>query len=290
MSMSTRLQAGDPGPVEPAHALGVDELAADPQPGEEGAGHAGAALVEELDERDVGAHGDDERGRPCRRPAASRRPRWCPWRGRPPARPRAPAPARARGAAVAVGVHDDLGAAAQRVVGHRVHVADDEVGLVPGLDERVGAAVDADEDRLVLADVVAQGLQVLLVVVAAHDDEGVPAVEVGADVGHADAVEEQLALLAQVVHGVRRRTPRAGRTGPARASVMALLDGLVVEHRRGGDGGLVGAHRALLERQLGAVLDRHDVRAGAGRAAGCRPPPGSRDRGSGSARRSTTPR
>ena len=83
-------------------------------------------------------------------------------------------------AAVAVGVHDDLGAAAQGVVGDRVHVADDEVGLVPRLDERVGAAVDADEDRLVLADVVAQGLQVLLVVVAAHDDERVPAVEVGA--------------------------------------------------------------------------------------------------------------
>ena len=83
-------------------------------------------------------------------------------------------------AAVAVGVHDDLGAAAQRVVGDRVHVADDQVGLVAGLDQRVGAAVDADQHRPVLADVGAQASQVLLVVVAAHDDEHVPAVEVGA--------------------------------------------------------------------------------------------------------------
>ena len=64
-------------------------------------------------------------------------------------------PREARGAAVAVGVHDDLGAAAQGRVGDRVHVADDEVGLVAGLEERVGAAVDADEDRAVLADVAA---------------------------------------------------------------------------------------------------------------------------------------
>ena len=33
-------------------------------------------------------------------------------------------------AAVGVGVHDDLGAAAQHLVGDRVHVADDDVGLV----------------------------------------------------------------------------------------------------------------------------------------------------------------
>ena len=51
---------------------------------------------------------------------------------------------------------------------------------MPASMQRVGAAVDADQDRLVLTDVVAQGLQVLLVVVAAHDDQHVPAVEVGA--------------------------------------------------------------------------------------------------------------
>ena len=60
-------------------------------------------------------------------------------------------------AAVAVGVDDDLGAAAQRVVADRVHVPDDHVGPVAGLEQRVGAAVDADEHRAVVADVGAQG-------------------------------------------------------------------------------------------------------------------------------------
>ena len=43
-------------------------------------------------------------------------------------------PGQARGAAVGVGVDDDLGAAGQRVVADRVHVADDHVRLVAGLD------------------------------------------------------------------------------------------------------------------------------------------------------------
>ena len=59
---TTSAARGDPAAVEPAHALGVDELAADPQPGEEGRGHAAAALVEELDERGVRADRDDQRG------------------------------------------------------------------------------------------------------------------------------------------------------------------------------------------------------------------------------------
>ena len=192
---------------------------------------------------------------------------------------------------VAVGVHDDLGPAAQRVVGHRVHVADDEVGPVPRLDERVGAAVDADEDRLVLADVVAERLQVLLVVVAAHDDEGVPAVEVGADVGHADAVEEQLALLAQVVHGVLRRRPRAGRTGPARASVMASwtasLSRTVGASRPCGPSARTAPPSSV---QLGAVLELHDVGAGPVEQRDAGGDEDLRARGSGSAPRSTTRR
>ena len=68
--------------------------------------------------------------------------------------------------------------------------------------EGIRAAVDPDQDRLVLADVVAEDLQVLLVVVAAHDDEHVAAIELGGDVGDADTVEEQVALLTQVLHGV----------------------------------------------------------------------------------------
>src|SRR5919202_147773 len=47
-------------PVQPAHALRVDELAAHLEPGEEGRGHAAPALVKELDERGVRADGDDD--------------------------------------------------------------------------------------------------------------------------------------------------------------------------------------------------------------------------------------
>ena len=63
--------------------------------------------------------------------------------------------------AVAVGVHDQLGPAAQRLVGDRVHVADDDVRPVAGLEQRVGAAVHADQHRPVLADVGAQRREVL---------------------------------------------------------------------------------------------------------------------------------
>ena len=97
--------------------------------------------------------------------------------------------------------------------------------------------------------------------VAAHDDEDVPAVEVGADVGHADAVEEQLAL-AQVLHRVRgERLELVGQPGPrlrssrpataSPSSSVAGADGCV---RR-------SSMRPVLEGQRRALLDRHDVRA-----------------------------
>ncbi len=54
-------------------------------------------------------------------------------------------PLRARRVSVAVGVDDDLRARGERGVGHGVHVADDHVRLVAGFEDRIGAAVDADE-------------------------------------------------------------------------------------------------------------------------------------------------
>src|SRR5699024_11857362 len=53
-----QLEGGDPLTVQAGDALRVDELRADPQPGEEGGAHAGAALVEKLLEGAVGADGD----------------------------------------------------------------------------------------------------------------------------------------------------------------------------------------------------------------------------------------
>src|SRR5262249_23142253 len=54
-------RARDVLPVQPADPLGVDQLPADLQPGQEGRGHAATSLVEELPEIGVGAHGDDQR-------------------------------------------------------------------------------------------------------------------------------------------------------------------------------------------------------------------------------------
>ena len=167
-------------PVEAVHALGVDERRADPQPHEERRRHAGAALVEELDHRVVRADGDDELARRARRPGAWRCPRSCP-RSRTARRagPSAVEPIRTGRLAVGVGVHDELGAAVHGRVGHRVEVADDDVGLEAELEQRVGAAVDADQHRLDLAEVARalQRGQVLAVVDAPHDDERVAVLE-----------------------------------------------------------------------------------------------------------------
>jgi len=129
-------------------------------------------------------------------------------------------------------MHDEFGAAAQRRVGHRVHVPDDQVGRVAVLEQRVGAAVHPDEHRPVLADIGLERAQVLAVVVAADDDQHVLPVEVGADVGHPDAVEEQVALAAQVLHRVRREGLELGGQPGARGlhgdrdSRGVLLDAL----------------------------------------------------------------
>ena len=54
---------------------------------------------------------------------------------------------------VRVGVHEQLRARLQRGIGDRVEVADDDVRLEADLEQRVGATVDRDEDRLEVPDV-----------------------------------------------------------------------------------------------------------------------------------------
>ena len=118
-------------------------------------------------------------------------------------------------------MHDDLSSAPQRVVADGVHVADDDVGLQPELTQSIGAAVDTDEHRPVLADVRPQRAEVLSVVITTYDDKGVPTVELRVDVGNADPVQQQLALAPQVLHGVggeglelqRQSSPRLGHRG-----------------------------------------------------------------------------
>jgi hypothetical protein len=157
-------------------------------------------------------------------------------------------------AAVGVGVHHHLGAAAERVVAHRVHVADDHVRLVAGLTQRVGAAVDPDEHRPVVADVGAEGVQVLLVVVAADDDQHVPALDLRRDVGDAHAVQQERALPLHVLHGVGGEGLELGREAGLRLRHGLGDRGAVVHGALGDDIAVVGEEPVAVEPQVCALL------------------------------------
>ena len=180
-----RVARAEPRRVHAGDALRVHQDLADPQADEERARHPLAALVEELAEVPVRAHRHDRLGallvreqerdvlaRPRRlddavgTPSASSR---C----RPGARPSGYACSTSSGGRVAGGTSRAVAARArlQRRVRDAVHVADDQVGAVARLEQGVRAAVDADQHRPDVADVPAERGQVLLVVVAADDDE-----------------------------------------------------------------------------------------------------------------------
>lgn len=171
---------------------------------------------------------------------------------------------------VRVRVHDHLGAAAQHVVGDRIHVADDHIGRVARLDQSVGAPVDANQHRLELPDVRAQHVQVGLVVVAPDHDQTVPALHLGGDLGHADTVEQQVALLLEVVHRVggerlqlhRQALPGVGhRLGHALGVLEAAVCHRIVVQV---DGVALDAHRVTLtdplEDALTEVVEQRDAR------------------------------
>ena len=68
----------------------------------------------------------------------------------------------------------------------------------------VRAAVDTDQHGAVFADVGPEHGEVLLVVVAAHDDQDLAAIDLRPDLRDADAVEEEVALPEEVLGRVRR--------------------------------------------------------------------------------------
>ena len=90
----------------------------------------------------------------------------------------------------------------QSPVGDGVHVADDHVRLVPRLEQRVCATVDADENRLEVADVRLDDPQIALVTGAARDDERVAVTKPRLDHREVDPLGEDPPLLAEVAHGV----------------------------------------------------------------------------------------
>ena len=94
-------------------------------------------------------------------------------------------------------------------------------GLKPCLEDRVGAAVDADEHRLDVADVGPQRAQVALVVDAAHDDQHRAVAEVGVEARQLELARRAAPARRPCARRCCGRTPRAPRRcrrGAARSS------------------------------------------------------------------------
>src|SRR5665811_2308474 len=116
---------------------------------------------------------------------------------------------------ISIGVHHDLCPAAEGGIRDRVHVSDDEVRAVPCLEQRIGAAVDADQDRSELADIVPQRLQVVFVMIAANHHKSMTTVKDRLDVRNPYAIEQERSLAPQVLHRVgRKRLELDGKPGP----------------------------------------------------------------------------
>ena len=90
----------------------------------------------------------------------------------------------------------------QRPVGDAVHVADDQIGAVALVEERVGAPVHSHEHGADVADVAAKGGEVLAEAVPAHDDEHGPAGQIMVQLGETGAAEQEVSLLVHVLEGV----------------------------------------------------------------------------------------
>ena len=96
-------------------------------------------------------------------------------------------------------------------------------GLKPCLEDRVGAAVDADEHRLTSRMYGRSALQVALVVDAADDDQRRAVAEVGVEARQLDPPGQQLALLDHVLDGVLRE--RLERLADLRAGAASVARG-----------------------------------------------------------------
>ena len=136
------------GAVELVDALRVDELRAHLEPDQERSTPCPCAPCRGTRRGWRGCRPRRSGPRPTPTRAAAPGPRSSPRAATAsPSSPSCDQPLHAGRTTVRVRMHDELGSAPQRLVGHRVHVADDDVGREPGLHDRVGSAVDADEHR-----------------------------------------------------------------------------------------------------------------------------------------------
>ena len=149
----------------------------------------------------------------------------------------------------------DLGARAQRGGADRIRVADDDVRLVTGGAQHVRPSVDADQHRLVLADVVLEPLEVGLVIRPRRDDHRLAALDPPLDLRHADAVEHQRTLVPKKLDGVRGERLELG--GHPRLRLDHQVgDGVLGVLVAAGELALTAVDDAVVQPQPDPVLDR----------------------------------
>ena len=117
-------------------------------------------------------------------------------------------------------MHDELARGVQRRVARGVHVAHHEVGDPTLLERCVGAAVDGDDHRALVAHIRAQRAQVALVVDPADDDQRRTIAQLGGEVGKLDLTGQELALLPDV--GDRVLGEQRQRLADAAAALLVL--------------------------------------------------------------------
>ena len=101
----------------------------------------------------------------------------------------------ALGRAVWTVVGNEHSAGQKRRIAHGVKVADHNVGAVPGLEQRVGACVNADEQRTVFPNVGLEHCQVLFVVVPGGYDQRLAFEHRFGDVRQVECAEEEVGMI-----------------------------------------------------------------------------------------------
>ena len=164
--------------------------------------------------------------------------------------------------AVGVGGQDHLGATAQHLGADRLGVTHDQRGTVTRFAERVGAAADSDQHRLVLLD---ERLECFEIgcgtgLLGYHYD--MPMGQVDVDVGNADAVDQQWALAPDELDGVAREGFQVGDQAPL-GFLHQFVDISVGAFGAQGQAAVTGIQPAFVDPDSGAVFDLlEDVVAG----------------------------
>jgi hypothetical protein len=153
-----------------------------------------------------------------------------------------------------VHVVHELRTGLQRLLRHRVEVADDHVGPEADLEQGVGAPVDADEHRPVLAYVRSQRREVAAVVVPAHDDQRVPASERRPQRRERERLEGEARLVADVFERVLREALELGADRGARR-VHLLQDLRLGDQVALGEELAVAPHAVAVDLERDAVTD-----------------------------------